>query len=141
MKNFEIVKSNNYTTFDDLRSSFTNRQVMLPFEEVKSRTQGLRPRPRTQKNSRPNTALRKQTLSRPRAGMLEAKAMDRGHRRTCSSKNRKVFKNYFQAISARGKQTRSSQILRNVSGVFQQNFNDLKSSAVPKPRSGKFLRT
>ena len=40
-----------------------------------------------------------QNLSRPRTGMLEAKAMDRGHRRKFSSKKKKVFKNIFQAIS------------------------------------------
>ena len=55
--------------------------------EVESRTQGSRPRPRTQKKIRsqgqPN---RVQTLSRPRTGMLEAKAKDQGHKRKCSPK-------------------------------------------------------
>ena len=47
--------------------------------EVKSRTQGSRPRPRlrTQKNSRPRTAF-------PRTDTLEAK--DQGHMRKCSPK-------------------------------------------------------
>ena len=40
--------------------------------------------------------FRGQNLSRPRTGMLEAK--DQGHRRKCSPK-KKVFKNFFQAIS------------------------------------------
>ena len=39
-----------------------------------------------------------QNLSRPRTGMLEAKAKDKGHRRKRSPK-KKVFKNFFQAIS------------------------------------------
>ena len=42
--------------------------------------------------------FRGQTLSRPRTGMLEAKAMDQGHRRK-RSKKKKVFKIFFQAIS------------------------------------------
>ena len=42
--------------------------------------------------------FRGQNLSRPRTGMLEAKAKDRGHRRKRSPK-KKVFKNIFQAIS------------------------------------------
>ena len=42
--------------------------------------------------------FRGQNLSRPRTGMLEAKAKDQGHRRKCSQK-KKVFKNFFQAIS------------------------------------------
>ena len=43
--------------------------------------------------------FRGQNLSRPRTGMLEAKAKDQGHRRKCSLKKKKVFKNFFQAIS------------------------------------------
>ena len=42
--------------------------------------------------------FRGQNLSRPRTGMLEAKAKDQGHRRKCSPK-KKVLKNFFQAIS------------------------------------------
>ena len=43
--------------------------------------------------------FRGQPLSRPRTGMLEAKAKDQGHRRKRSPKKKKVFKNFFQAIS------------------------------------------
>ena len=42
--------------------------------------------------------FRGQNLSRPRTGMLEAKAKDQGHSRKCSPK-KKVFKKVFQAIS------------------------------------------
>ena len=41
--------------------------------------------------------FRGHNLSRPRTGMLEAKAKDQGHRRKCSPK-KKVFKKVFQAI-------------------------------------------
>ena len=42
--------------------------------------------------------FRGQTLSRPRTGMLEAKAKDQGHRRKRSPKKKKFFKNFFQKI-------------------------------------------
>ena len=54
---------------------------------MESRTQGSRPRPRprTQKNSRPRT------------GILEAKVKNQEHRRKCSpKKEKKVLKNFFQ---------------------------------------------
>ena len=40
------------------------------------------------------------------------------------SENKKVFKNFFQSISKRGKQKRSSQIFREVSGIFLYNFKN-----------------
>ena len=54
--------------------------------EVESRTQGSRPRPRTQKNPRPRTAF-------PRTDTLEAKdrnarGQGQGHKRKCSPKKR-----------------------------------------------------
>ena len=55
--------------------------------------------------------FRGQTLSRPRIGMLEAKAKDQGHKRKCSPK-KKVLKIFFLAISKK----RSSKIF---SGVLQ----------------------
>ena len=40
--------------------------------------------------------FRGQTLSRPRTGMLEAKAKDQGHKRKCSpKKKKKVFTKIF----------------------------------------------
>ena len=44
--------------------------------------------------------FRGQTLSRPRTGMLEAKAKDQGHKHKCSPK-KKVFTKIFQAISTK----------------------------------------
>ena len=98
--------------------------------EVESRTQGSRPRPRTQqKNPRQGQGHKKiggqdqeqpfrgLTLSRPRTGMLEAK--DQGHRRERSP--------------TKGLQT-------NFSGDLQ-NFNDSKYSAVLEPRTTQFSRT
>ena len=44
--------------------------------------------------------FQEQNLSRPRIGMLEAKAKDQGHRRKrFQKKNKQVFKSFFQAIS------------------------------------------
>ena len=57
--------------------------------------------------------FRGQTLSRPRTGMLEAKAKDQGHKRkVLSKKKKKVFTKIFQAISKKKKKKkkkRSSQ--------------------------------
>ena len=39
--------------------------------------------------------FRGQTLSRPRTGMLEAKAKDQGHKRKCSPKKKKVSSQKF----------------------------------------------
>ena len=114
--------------------------------EMVSKTQGSRPRSRTQKNPRPRprTAL-------PRTDPLEVK--NQGHRRKCSQKvgvfksffqaisNKRSSKFFFQAICKRGKQKTSSLIFRQVSGLFQQNFNGSKNSAVLGPRTGQFLRT
>ena len=41
--------------------------------------------------------LRRQTFSRPRTGMLEAKAKYQGHKRKCSPK-KKVHKIFFQGL-------------------------------------------
>ena len=70
----------------------------LNLTEVESRTQGSRPRPRTQKKFEcqgQGQPFRGQTLSRPRTGMLEAKAKDQGHKRKCSPKKKKgLHKNF-----------------------------------------------
>ena len=103
-------------------------------------------------------SFRGQTLSRPSTRILLAKNQE--HRCKCSqnknkkerkrlqfffrrSQKKKVFKKIliFQAISKRRKQKRSSQIFREVSGVFQHNFNYSKTSAILEPRTGQFSRT
>ena len=50
------------------------------------------------------------------------------------SKKKKVFKNFFQAISSK------KRLLKFFSGVLQ-NFNNSKKSAVLEPRTGQFSRT
>ena len=54
--------------------------------------------------------------------MVEAKAKDQRHKRKCFSK--KSLQNFFQAISKRAKQKTSSQIFREVSRVFLDNFKN-----------------
>ena len=96
--------------------------------------------------------FRGQTLSRPRTGMLEAKAKDQGHKRKCSpkkkkkglhknfsgdlqkKKKKKVFTKIFQAISTK------KRFPKNFS-TAPQNFNFPKNSAVLEPRTGQFSRT
>ena len=52
--------------------------------------------------------FRGQTLSRPRTGMLEAKAKDQGHKRKCSPKKKKGLHKNFSG-DLRKKKKRSSQ--------------------------------
>ena len=72
--------------------------------------------------------FRGQTLSRPRTGMLEAKAKDQEHRRKCSPK-KKVFSKFFQAISKKKKEKKG--LRKTFSGdlhkknVFQKIFQAL----------------
>ena len=75
-----------------------------------------------------------QTLSRPRTGMLEAKAKDQGHKRKCSPKKKKVFTKIFQANSTK------TRFPKNFSSA-PKNFNNSKNSAVLEPRTGQFSRT
>ena len=94
--------------------------------------------------------FRGQTLSRPRTGMLEAKAKDQGHKRKCSpkkkkglykiffrrspkKKKKKVFTKIFQAISTK------KRFPKNFSSA-PQNFNNSKNSVVLEPRTGQFSR-
>ena len=95
--------------------------------------------------------FRGQTLSRPRTGMLEAKAKDQGHKaqvlskkkkkrssqkffRRSPKKKKKVFTKIFQAISTK------KRFPKNFS-TAPQNFNFPKNSAVLEPRTGQFSRT
>ena len=93
--------------------------------------------------------FRGQTLSRPRTGMLEAKAKDQGHKRKCSpKKKKKVFTKIFQAISKKKKVftkifqaiSTKTRFPKNFSSA-PQNFNNSKTSAVLEPRTGQFSRT
>ena len=58
--------------------------------EAKAKDTKKNPRPR------PRTAFRGQTLSRPRTGMLEAKAKDQGHKRKCSPKKKRSSQKFFR---------------------------------------------
>ena len=77
--------------------------------------------------------FRGQTLSRPRTGMLEAKAKDQGHKAQVLSKKKKkkkkVFTKIFQTISKKKKKKkRSSQKFfkrSSLKNVFQKIFQAL----------------
>ena len=90
--------------------------------------------------------FRGQTLSRPRTGMLEAKAKDQEHKRKCSPKKKGHHKNFsgdlqkkivftkiFQAISTK------KHFPKHFSSA-PQNFNNSKNSAVLEPRTGQFSK-
>ena len=103
--------------------------------------------------------FRGQTLSRPRTGMLEAKAKDEGHKCNCSpkkkkkkvftkifqaiSKKKKVFTKIFQAISTKKRFQKIFQPLHKIltiqkillsSSQGQANFRGLEASR-PRPRT------
>ena len=76
---------------------------------------------------------------------LRPRTRTKDTRRKCSPKN--AFKFFFQALSKkrvfnkffrRPPKKKSSQVFREVSGVFQRNFNDSKNSAVLGRRQGSF---
>ena len=102
--------------------------ILSLLAEVESRTQGSRPRPRTQKKIRSQSQrqpFRGQTLSRPRTGMLEAKAKNQGHQRKCSPKKKKRSS---QKFFWRSPKNRSSQKFFKRSpqkNVFQKIFQAL----------------
>ena len=54
---------------------------------------------------------------------------------------KKVFKNFFSGDFYLRKPKKVFADFRKVSGVFQQNFNGSRNSAVLEPRTGQFLRT
>ena len=71
--------------------------------------------------------FRGQTLSRPRTGMLEAKAKDQGHKaQVLSIIKKKVFTKIFQAISKK-KKTSSQKFFKRtpLKNVFQKIFQAL----------------
>ena len=109
--------------------------------------------------------FRGQTLSRPRTGMLEAKAKDQGHKAQVLSKKKKkglhknssgdlqkkkgLHKNSSGDLQKKKKQvfTKNFQAIstkkrfpKNFSSA-PQNFNNSKNSAVLEPRTGQFSRT
>ena len=101
--------------------------------------------------------FRGQTLSRPRTGMLEAKAKDQGHKAQVLSKKKKkkkkkVFTKIFQAISKKKKKKKKvfTKIFQAIStkkrfpknfSTAPQNFNIPKNRTVLEPRTGQFSRT
>ena len=135
---------------------------------MESRTQGSRPRPRTQKKSE---AKAKDSLLKDRPSRGQGQECWRPRPRTkekrlkCSPKKekkvfkkffsenngfqkkfsgdrkKKVFKKIFHAISEKQGTKTSSQIFRKVSSILQPNFKHSKNSAVLEPRTGQFSRT
>ena len=87
--------------------------------------------------------FRGQTLSRPRTGMLEAKAKDtsasalQNHKNflgDLKKKKKKVFTKIFLAVSTK---KRFPKYFSSAS----QNFSNSKNTAVLEPRTGQFSRT
>ena len=113
---------------------------------MESRTQGSRPRPRTQKKIRgqgQGQPFRGQTLSRPRTGMgprtqaqvfSKNKGLLKNFSGDLQKKKKKGLQKIFQAISTK------NRFLKNFSSA-PQIFNNSKNTAVLEPRTGQFSRT
>ena len=96
--------------------------------------------------------FRGQTLSRPRTGMLEAKAKDQGHKAQVLSKKKKsLHKNFSGDLQKKKKKKKKKKVFTKIFQAistkkrfpknFPQNFNIPKNSAVLEPRTGQFSRT
>ena len=72
---------------------------------------------------------------RPRTDPLEAKAKDTG---ASVLQKKGLQKFFFRRSSLEENKKRSSQSFREVSGVFQQNFNGSTNSAVLEPKTAIF---
>ena len=68
--------------------------------------------------------FRGQTLSRPRTGMLEAKAKDQGHKaQVLSKKKKEVFTKIFQAISKKKKKKKKGLHKNFSSDLHEKTFS------------------
>ena len=81
--------------------------------------------------------FRGQTLSRPRTGMLEAKAKDQGHKAQVLSKKKKKKRSSQKFF----KRSPRKNAFQKFFSTAPQNFNFPKNSAVLEPRTGQFSRT
>ena len=96
------------------------------------------------RGQRQGQPFRGQTLSRPRTGMLEAKAKNQGHKRKCSPKKKKRSsqkffkrspqKNVFQKIFQPLHKILTIQKVVLSSSRGQANFRGLEASR-PRPRT------
>ena len=109
------------------------------------RTQGSRPRPRTQKNfeAKDKTSRNQgQNLSRPRtkdtdASVLQKKRSSKNFFRRFRKKGlQKIF--FRRSLLGETKKNMSLQIFRKVSGVFQRNFNGSKIVLYSSRGQGNF---
>ena len=70
--------------------------------------------------------FRGQTLSRPRTGMLEAKAKDQGHKRKCSPKKKWSSQKFFRRSQKKKKRSSQNFFKRSPQkNVFQKIFQVL----------------
>ena len=114
--------------------------------EVESRTQGSRPRPRTQKKSE---AKAKDSLSEDRHSRGLGQECSRPKPRTQAqvlSKKKKSTQKFFRRSSKKKKEA-FTKIFQAISTKkrFPKNFSNApqnsKNSAVVEPRTGQFSRT
>ena len=114
------------------------RTFVLP--EVESRTQGSRPRPRTQKKSEAKDSLSEDRHSRGQGPRTQAQVLSKRKKKGLHKnflgdlQKKKVFTKIFQAISTK------KRFPKHFSSP-PQSFNNSKNTAVLEPRTGQFSRT
>ena len=99
--------------------------------EVESRTQGSRPRPRTQKKSEAKDSLSEDRLSWGQG--QECSRPSTKDTSACALQKKGLHKNFSSDLLKK-------RFPKNFS-TAPQNFNNSKNSAVLKPRTGQFSRT
>ena len=103
---------------------------------MESRTQGSRPRPRTQKNFE---AKAKDRPSRGQGPRTQSQVFSKKKGLQNFFSGEKGLQNFFFGQSLfEETQKKSLQIFRKVSGVFQQNFNGSKMVLSSSRRQGNF---
>ena len=148
-KNVSNTKSKNLVLASPLKQNLNKIKNWLGAPELIIRG-GVEDTRLKAKNTKKIRALgqgqpfRGQTLSRPRTGMLEAKAKDQGHKRKCSKKKKKRSsqkffkrsprKNVFQKIFQPLHKILTIQKIVLSSNRGQANFRGLEASR-PRPRT------
>ena len=127
--NICCLRSTRLISHGDTRSFFhhyraTNQQRWSRGHKARDQGQGHK-KIRGQGQGQP---FRGQTLSRPRTGMLEAKAKDQGHKRKCSPKKKRSSQKFFRRSQKKKKKKRSLQKFFKRSpqkNVFYKTFHAL----------------
>ena len=140
--------------FKSARALFVGQWFSTCEPEVESRTQGSRPRPKTEKKIRgqgQGQPFRGQTLSRQRTGMLQTK--DTSASALQKKKKKRSSQKFFRRSPKKKKKKRErsshkffkrspqKNVFQKIFQALHKIFNNSKNSAVLESRTGQFSRT